>query len=147
MEYFLGAIHWLDALSPPLEKHLHKLAETVQAMLKVDADGRNVKQASAARPPSRNARRTNWLLPAICCAALVMLIGGGGWLYRAGVLAPGPAPGPTATPPAQAVSTAPRTQINSVESCGLTGAAGAASIFPACSPASWLADKAVLTFN
>jgi hypothetical protein len=22
LEYFLGAIHWLDALSPPLEKHL-----------------------------------------------------------------------------------------------------------------------------
>src|SRR5438105_3924672 len=28
LEYFLGAIHWLDALSPPLETHLQQLAET-----------------------------------------------------------------------------------------------------------------------
>src|SRR5436190_13697810 len=38
LEYFLGAIHWLDALSPPLENHLQKLAETLKAMLQVDAD-------------------------------------------------------------------------------------------------------------
>ena len=37
MEYFLGAIHWLDALSPSLEQHLHKLSDTVKAMLKADA--------------------------------------------------------------------------------------------------------------
>ena len=40
MEYFLGAIHWLDALTPPLEGHLHKLAETAKAILQVDAAGR-----------------------------------------------------------------------------------------------------------
>src|SRR6516164_9307871 len=39
MEYFLGAIHWLDALTPPLEGHLHKLAETAKAILQVDAAG------------------------------------------------------------------------------------------------------------
>src|SRR5262249_11199566 len=37
IEYFLGAIHWLDALTPPLEGHLQKLAETVTALLQVDA--------------------------------------------------------------------------------------------------------------
>src|SRR6516165_1828683 len=36
LEYFLGAIHWLDALSPPLEQHLHKLAGTMKAMLKIE---------------------------------------------------------------------------------------------------------------
>jgi hypothetical protein len=41
MEYFLGAIHWLDALTPPLEGHLHKLAETVKAILQVDAAAHN----------------------------------------------------------------------------------------------------------
>ena len=39
MEYFFGAIHWLDALTPPLEGHLHKLAETAKAILQVDAAG------------------------------------------------------------------------------------------------------------
>jgi TIR domain-containing protein len=33
MEYFLGSIHWLDALSPPLEQHLHRLAEAVRSYL------------------------------------------------------------------------------------------------------------------
>jgi TIR domain len=40
MEYFLGAIHWLDALTPPLEKHLQQLAEAVKALLQVEVAGR-----------------------------------------------------------------------------------------------------------
>src|SRR5215813_10136914 len=40
MEYFLGAIHWLDALTPPLEKHLQQLAEAVKALLQIDVAGR-----------------------------------------------------------------------------------------------------------
>ena len=33
MEYFLSAPHWLDALTPPLKKHLEKLAQTVNTLL------------------------------------------------------------------------------------------------------------------
>jgi WD40 repeat protein len=33
MEYYLSAPHWLDALTPPLEKHLQRLADTVQTLL------------------------------------------------------------------------------------------------------------------
>jgi len=33
MEYYLSAPHWLDAITPPLEKHLRKLADTVQVLL------------------------------------------------------------------------------------------------------------------
>jgi hypothetical protein len=33
MEYFLGSVHWLDARTPPLERHLQHLAETVQLIL------------------------------------------------------------------------------------------------------------------
>src|SRR6516164_4447760 len=50
MEYFLGAIHWLDALSPSLEQHLHKLSDTMKAMLKVDA-------APAGRTTSDDAKK------------------------------------------------------------------------------------------
>jgi hypothetical protein len=39
MEYFLGAIHWLDALTPPLEKHLQQLAEAVKALLQIEISG------------------------------------------------------------------------------------------------------------
>jgi len=33
MQYFLGSIHWLDAITPPIAAHLDKLAETVKANL------------------------------------------------------------------------------------------------------------------
>jgi hypothetical protein len=33
LEHFISSLHWLDALTPPLEKHLQSLAETVQLLL------------------------------------------------------------------------------------------------------------------
>jgi hypothetical protein len=33
LEYFLGTPHWLDAITPPLERHLEYLSETVQVLL------------------------------------------------------------------------------------------------------------------
>lgn len=35
-KYFLGNIHWIDALPPPLEKHLYEVAAKVKAILGVD---------------------------------------------------------------------------------------------------------------
>lgn len=32
LEYFLGPTHWLDALTPPLEQHLDRLAETARLL-------------------------------------------------------------------------------------------------------------------
>jgi TIR domain-containing protein/jacalin-like lectin domain-containing protein len=37
MEYYLGSIHWLDALTPPLAKHIAQLVEQVKANLQVGA--------------------------------------------------------------------------------------------------------------
>ena len=34
MEYFISVPHWLDALTPPLEKHLQQLAETIETLAK-----------------------------------------------------------------------------------------------------------------
>jgi len=33
LEYFIATAHWLDALTPPLERHLRHLAETVKLLL------------------------------------------------------------------------------------------------------------------
>jgi hypothetical protein len=51
MAYFLGEIHWLDALTPPLTAHLQRLVETIQAILRVAAtsDGAEVQT-----PPARS---------------------------------------------------------------------------------------------
>jgi hypothetical protein len=32
LEYFLSEIHWLDAITPPLEAHINELADTVKAI-------------------------------------------------------------------------------------------------------------------
>ena len=110
MEYFLGAIHWLGALTPPFEKHLQQLAEAVRALLQIDVAGRpaplreNTSQASTkvqhARPAmqrdgtaawSAGARRLVLLLLGVAAACIGLLIGGV-WLYLtrepAAVIAP-----------------------------------------------------------
>ncbi len=33
LEYFISTPHWLDALTPPLEQHLQRVAETVKLLL------------------------------------------------------------------------------------------------------------------
>jgi hypothetical protein len=33
LDYFIGSVHWLDAMTPPMEKHLDDLAATVQKLL------------------------------------------------------------------------------------------------------------------
>jgi TolB-like protein len=36
LEYYLGSVHWLDALTPPLEGHIDKLSEVVKIFLRKD---------------------------------------------------------------------------------------------------------------
>jgi len=36
LDYFIGSVHWLDAMTPPLESHLAQLAQSVRALLAVD---------------------------------------------------------------------------------------------------------------
>ena len=40
LEYFIGTVHWLDALTPPLEAHLRRLVETVKTLLQIDPHSR-----------------------------------------------------------------------------------------------------------
>src|SRR5215469_14364386 len=37
MEYFLGDIHWLDAMPPPIENHLQQLAVIIKTLLNANA--------------------------------------------------------------------------------------------------------------
>jgi hypothetical protein len=120
MEYFLGAIHWLDALTPPIEKHLHQLSDTVKAILQADAshsplDERERPGSRFDRPalPPRAANRSGGTAdslsktPARAGLILAALAGGigvvtllaaGAWLYQRNA----PAAPPSSSPaPAQ----------------------------------------------
>jgi TIR domain len=103
MEYFLGDIHWLDAMTPPIEKHLQQLAVIIKALLNASAAAANETSASRSRwqtgeaTPSYSAiqlpggvarfdpnypARSGWLLPAIGGVVSVALLFGGAWLYQ-----------------------------------------------------------------
>ncbi|MBI3515706.1 MAG: SUMF1/EgtB/PvdO family nonheme iron enzyme, partial [Proteobacteria bacterium] len=40
LEYFMGTVHWLDALTPPLQEHLQRLTQAVSALLQIDIAAR-----------------------------------------------------------------------------------------------------------
>jgi TIR domain len=49
LQYFIGNVHWLDALTPPLEAHLRRLVESVKTLLQINpAPPRIVVPSSAA---------------------------------------------------------------------------------------------------
>ena len=55
MEYFLSAPHWLDAIQPPLEKHIDHLADTARRLLERGGEEGEAPAPSppAAQPPPR----------------------------------------------------------------------------------------------
>jgi len=51
LDYFIGSVHWLDALTPPLEVHLQRLAANVQTLLS-RSDSRTEVHAGPAHAPA-----------------------------------------------------------------------------------------------
>jgi len=82
LEYFIGSVHWLDALTPPLEQHLEHLVDSIQRLT-----GREPLRASlpSAATPGPAPVRSKWLRPAIGAAAVivVLLAGVAGFLFKA----------------------------------------------------------------
>ena len=61
MEFFLSTPHWLDALTPPLEKHLKELAEHLQAILATSSRERAYERPATVAPPAELPRRRQGL--------------------------------------------------------------------------------------
>jgi hypothetical protein len=103
MEYFVSSSHWLDAMTPPLEKHLNRLSDTVQWLLSDNCEAAPptevVPQVLAVQSGSKK------LIPLfviIGCILLVAGVVGGifltGGFGRRGPLAGGPQGGSQAAP-------------------------------------------------
>jgi TIR domain-containing protein len=64
MGYFLGTIHWLEAMTPPLEQHLRQLVDIVGAILSRDGGGapggnnESFRAQASARPRQAGERGT-----------------------------------------------------------------------------------------
>jgi hypothetical protein len=52
LEYFIGNVHWLDALTPPLEAHLKNLAGTIKIVLARTESGAPPTLHQEERPPA-----------------------------------------------------------------------------------------------
>ena len=100
MEYFISGRHWLDALTPPLRKHLDQLAGSVAALLEADSGEREATDAaeapqaaaykgSEAEPPSQGVLglvgrwRGRPMLLALGAAVAVALVAIGGFFVFA----------------------------------------------------------------
>lgn len=62
MEYYLGSIHWLDALTPPLARHLGVLVEQVKANLQVEAEVSAAPSVVSPTAPSKRELNASALL-------------------------------------------------------------------------------------
>jgi len=94
MRYYIKTIHWLDALTPPLERHLEKLADWVEALLAVEGEELPLapSEAAVAEEVSAPEDRRRWLrslqaLPTwatviILVALLSLVVGGGSQLIK-----------------------------------------------------------------
>jgi TIR domain len=101
LDYFIGSVHWLDAMTPPMEKHLDDLATTVRKLIPGNADsaGAEVSPPQAAwqksappmttvRPPNRAATprdsssKNMWI--GIAAVAVLVAIVSGIVLLRGG---------------------------------------------------------------
>jgi len=109
LDYFISSVHWLDAITPPLEQHLESLANTVLAILQgvtpAKAEPARVAPAVPA-PPAGGAPKKGppkWMLAA-SAAVVAVLVAGYFWSRPP---APGEQPAPMVNGPASAIPNAP----------------------------------------
>lgn len=71
MEYFVSSSHWLDAMTPPLEKHLQKLGDTVQLLLTGQAQ-----QPQDTLPAQAPAKKRGILVPVLVTLGCIVVAAG-----------------------------------------------------------------------
>jgi hypothetical protein len=94
LEYFISTSQWLDAFSPPLERHLDNLAKTVKAVLANPSLRKSVEieaplntDVSAAHPsieahPTRHQRHglpSRWWMAILATVPVVIVLAAAGW--------------------------------------------------------------------
>ena len=58
LKYFVGSVHWLDALTPPLEQHFANLATTLGVILQQPSQNGTGQVIAAASPPDDRKMRS-----------------------------------------------------------------------------------------
>ncbi len=78
LDYFIGSVHWLDALTRPLEQHLDRLVQNVQTLLSRDAPAIEPRRSSAnmvpISPVAASGARASWLYAALAIMAVLLIV-------------------------------------------------------------------------
>jgi DNA-binding beta-propeller fold protein YncE len=95
LRFYIKSLHWLDAMDPPLERHLKRLADSVQALLSVgEEDQPPETETFVVASPQKRRSLSAWALALIILAAVIVLGIVGLWVVPKLNLAP---PSPTST--------------------------------------------------
>lgn len=81
MRYYIKSLHWLDALSPPRERHLEKLVDSVQALLSVEIDHQPIAAALKEESLKRRPLLPQWAKILLIILVIFILGGAGTWIY------------------------------------------------------------------
>jgi TolB-like protein/Flp pilus assembly protein TadD len=77
LAYFLGTVHWLDAITPPLDKHLSALTERVKQLLadkeRSAGNETRITAKTKIRPPASAWRRAGWVAGAFLVSAAIVI--------------------------------------------------------------------------
>lgn len=86
LEYYVSDVHWMDALTPPLEKHIEKLCSVVKILLTMDTLGdENIRTAFETGQGSDSdgeiRKRAKMLKNVMILAIVIVMAFAGYWIY------------------------------------------------------------------
>jgi hypothetical protein len=81
MSYYMRATHWLDAMTPPLERHLDELVDTVTSFLSVsEGDQPPVAEAIVVPPQEKRSPMPTWAYALIGLIMVTIMVGLALWI-------------------------------------------------------------------
>jgi eukaryotic-like serine/threonine-protein kinase len=86
LEYYVSNVHWMDALTPPLEEHIEKLCRVVKILLTMDTLGneniRSAFETGQGLDSEKKIRSKSRILKnVIITATVIILVVAGYWIY------------------------------------------------------------------
>jgi hypothetical protein len=88
LRYYMGSVHWLDALTPPLEQHLNQLVIAVRSFVQAAALGTPQKETPCSSAVSRVANYKKGRSPRLVTFGIILFVILGAvtsllwWLYK-----------------------------------------------------------------
>jgi len=91
--FYINSTQWLDAIEPPMENHLNKLADSVEALLSVGENNQLPAAGPVYQEPVKKRRAVPmWAMALLVIAAVVIIGGIGIWAFS--LFGPGTSPTP-----------------------------------------------------